>query len=56
MFPLLLCCAIVYLMCVFFLRTAMANAPEAFEDEAGFHSIAHMGATIRIRSYLVLPI
>jgi hypothetical protein len=46
MFPALILFAVAYLLCVIFLRASMAKAPEAYEDESGFHYAdgAEMGA------------
>ena len=37
MFPTLLILTAGYLPCVLFMRACMVSAPEAYEDEAGFH-------------------
>lgn len=37
MFPALLILALAYLPCVLFLRASLAKAPEAYEDDSGFH-------------------
>jgi hypothetical protein len=37
MFPVVILFALAYLLCVAFLRASMVNAPEAYEDDAGFH-------------------
>ena len=37
MFPTLLILAAAYLPCFVFVRACMTTAPEAYEDEAGFH-------------------
>ncbi len=39
MFPALITLAAIYLFCAVLLHFFAANAPEAFEDESGFHYV-----------------